>query len=120
MWSSVEMKDGNIFLDDVFLDAVMVLSVGWRECDSSYFFIPGHNQGFNLMSSLVASRHNDPLSRQDPSVSVNSLFFILAVSNYVHMYHSLITYMHRFGELMQSCNVISGVAPQFTRRESSF
>uniref|UniRef100_A0A3P9KFB6 Alpha and gamma adaptin binding protein n=1 Tax=Oryzias latipes TaxID=8090 RepID=A0A3P9KFB6_ORYLA len=27
----------------------------------------GHNQGFNLMSSLVASRHNDPLSRQDPS-----------------------------------------------------
>uniref|UniRef100_A0AAQ5Y5C0 Alpha and gamma adaptin binding protein n=1 Tax=Amphiprion ocellaris TaxID=80972 RepID=A0AAQ5Y5C0_AMPOC len=41
----------------------------------------GHNQGFGLMSSLVASRHNNPRSCQDPPVSgisiVTLLVFIL-------------------------------------------
>uniref|UniRef100_A0A672FDI4 Alpha and gamma adaptin binding protein n=1 Tax=Salarias fasciatus TaxID=181472 RepID=A0A672FDI4_SALFA len=34
----------------------------------------GHNQGFGLMSSLVASRHNNPRNCQDPPVSDFYLF----------------------------------------------
>lgn len=75
VWSSVEMKDGEmtspvqlpIALSPDFIIYLYVCMA----CDSLYLCLIGHNQGFGLMSSLVASRHNNPRSCQDPPVSGN-------------------------------------------------
>lgn len=75
VWSSVEMKDGAILPIQLpialFPDYLIYLCVCML-CDSWCLCLIGHNQGFGLMSSLVASRHNNPRNcPQDPPVSGN-------------------------------------------------
>ncbi len=60
-------------------DCIIYLCV-CMACDSFCLCLIGHNQGFGLMSSLVASRHNNPRSCQDPPVSG---YFVLTILIYL-------------------------------------
>lgn len=85
VWSSVEMKDGEmtspvqlpIALSNDYIIYLCVCVV----CDSLYLYLIGHNQGFGLMSSLVAARHNNPHSCQDPQVIGNFVVTIFIYFN---------------------------------------
>lgn len=74
VWSSVEMKDGEMISPIQLPIALFNLSM---VCDGLCLCLLGHNQGFGLMSSLVASRHNNPHSCQDPPVSGGLVFIYI-------------------------------------------
>lgn len=76
VWTSVEMKDGemtSICLAFALSSDNLIYLCACMLSDCLYLCLIGHNQGFGLMSSLVASRHNNPRPHncQDPPVSGN-------------------------------------------------
>uniref|UniRef100_A0A7N8XID1 Alpha and gamma adaptin binding protein n=1 Tax=Mastacembelus armatus TaxID=205130 RepID=A0A7N8XID1_9TELE len=70
----------------------------------------GHNQGFGLMSSLVASRHNNPRNCQDSPVSgifLTSIFIHFNL-NFIYIWNFLSTYAMTDLDIQELANLTAG------------
>uniref|UniRef100_A0A8C9WRU1 Alpha and gamma adaptin binding protein n=1 Tax=Sander lucioperca TaxID=283035 RepID=A0A8C9WRU1_SANLU len=72
----------------------------------------GHNQGFGLMSSLVAARHNNPHSCQDPQVIGNFVvtIFIYFNCNFSYTCNWLSIYAMTDLDIQELANLTAGDA----------
>lgn len=85
VWSNVKMKDGE--------ETVVVLCILYVHSSCLFMSLLEHSQSFGLMSSLVASRHNNPQNCQDPVVS--DTFWVINSNGVLSVYLcgcSLLTY----------------------------